>query len=90
VLVDVTATALTTTSPAPRTAPGLSAHGAGSIKRATAQATITTKIDIAASLQDLDGSEALSVIIAGVPSGGALSAGQEVRRNLALAADDLR
>jgi hypothetical protein len=39
IITDVTAIALTTTSPAPRTAPALSVQGAGSIKRATAQAT---------------------------------------------------
>jgi Ca2+-binding RTX toxin-like protein len=65
--------------------------GAGNdVIDATAQATIATKIDIAASLQDLDGSEALSVTIAGVPAGGSLSAGQEVSAGTwLLAADDL-
>lgn len=53
----------------------ITGSGANDTIDATGSATITIDVDINASLQDLDGSEQLSITVTNVPSGGVFSAG---------------
>jgi Ca2+-binding RTX toxin-like protein len=50
--------------------------GAGNDTISANGQTITTALDIASALKDLDGSEQLSIVVGGIPAGGTLSAGQ--------------
>ncbi len=50
--------------------------GAGNDTITAVSETVTTSLDIASALKDLDGSETLSITIGGLPTGGTLSAGQ--------------